>query len=158
MLKISDIILHMDYIITPYSPSDQQPVRKLILDSLAVYGFSFNQDLDGDLDDPQKFYMENGGMFYVLKVGDKVVGTVAVIDKNNALCELKRLYVKKKYQGQGFGSALLGTAITFAKKKGFKKIEFETNKNFVKAHVLYQKNGFITVREDKNSYYMEKEL
>ncbi len=92
-------------------------------------------------------------MFYVLKKDSKVIGTVAVINKGN-IGELKRLYVAPKYQGQGFGSMLFDKALEFCR-KNFAKLEFETNKKFVKAHSLYLKKGCKIVKEDERSYYME---
>ena len=71
---------------------------------------------------------------------------------------MKRWYVDKDFQGKRYGSKLLDKAILFCKENKLNKIEFETNKKFVKAHLLYIKRGFKIVREDDRSYYMEKEL
>lgn len=147
----------MDVQIGPFQSSDTQAVRKVVLDGLKEFDFEYTPEFDYDLDDPKAHYLNKGGMFFVLKVDGKVVGTVAIINRGD-VAELKRLYVEKQYQGQGLGSQLLDTAIQYCQKEGFNKIEFETNKKFTKAHILYEKRGFKTVREDKGSYYMEKEL
>ena len=147
----------MKPVICEYSSSDKQEVKSVILNTLKNFGFDYNPLYDFDLDDPYKHYIKNGGMFYVLKVENKIVGTVAVINKGKT-AELKRLYVDKNYQGKKFGSMLIDKAIQFCKDKGFTKLEFETNKKFTKAYLLYQRRGFKTIREDDRSYYMEKEL
>lgn len=146
----------MDFTITSYSSSDQIAVKEFILDNFKEFGFSYNSKYDFDLDDPS-IYIKNGGTFYTLKSNKKVVGTIAVINKKN-LGELKRMYIDKNYQGQGYGTLLFNKAIEFCKQKGFTKLELETNKKFKKAHIFYKKRGCKIIREDERSYYMEKEL
>ena len=148
----------MNITISRYVSSDQQGVKQVVLDGFKDFGFEYLEEYDSDLEDPKKHYIDKGGMFFVLKDDEKIIGTVAIVNKGNKVAELKRLYVDKEYQGKGFGSKLLDTAIAYCKEKGFTKLEFETNKKFTKAHLLYQKRGFKTIREDKKSYYMEKEL
>ncbi len=145
-------------IISEYTPSDQQGAKQVVLNGLKDFRFEYHDIWDSDLENPKKHYIDRGGMFFVLKVDGKIVGTVAIINKGNNSAELKRLYVNKEYQGKGLGSKLLDAAIAYCKKHGFIKLEFETNKKFTKAHLLYQKRGFKTIKEDKSSYYMEKEL
>lgn len=148
----------MDFTITQYASVDQKAAKQVVLNGFKDFGFEYHEEYDSDLNDPKKFYIDTGGMFFVLKVGDKLIGTVAIIKKTSKIAELKRLYVEKAYQGKGFGSKLLDTATAYCKKNGFTKLEFETNKKFIKAHELYKKRGFVTVKEDDRSYYMEKDL
>ena len=145
----------MNPVICEYSSSDKQDAKSVILNTLKDYGFEYNPIYDYDLEDPYKHYIEKGGMFYVIKVNKKVVGTIAVINKGKT-AELKRLYVDKNYQGKKLGSMLIDKAILFCKNKGFAKLELETNKKFEKSHLLYQRRGFKVVKEDDRSYYMEK--
>ncbi len=147
----------MSKTIRQYNPSDQPSVKSVILNGLKEFGFEYTPEYDFDLEDPEKYYLKKGGMFYILEIDGKVVGTVAVVNRGDT-AELKRLYVNKDYQGKGLGSQLFDTALQFCRDNGFKKVEFETNKKFEKAHLLYRKRGFKTVREDENSYYMEREL
>ena len=147
----------MNPVIYEYSTSDRKDIESVILNTLKDYGFEYNPIYDFDLKDPYKHYIKKGGMFYVLKVNNKVVGTIAIINKGKT-AELKRLYVDKNYQGKKLGSMLIDKAIQFCKDNDFIKLEFETNKKFKKAHLLYQRRGFKTVKEDDRSYYMEKIL
>lgn len=147
----------MNVVISPYSTDDQKMVRKVILDGLAEFGFEYNPKLDFDLEDPKKYYLKNGGIFYVLKNGKKIIGTVAII-KHGKKGELKRMYVEKAYQGKGYGSKLLDAAIQFCLDNQIRELAFETNKKFIKAHILYQKRGFKVIKEDQDSYYMKKTL
>ncbi len=145
----------MNASIVRYSPSNQQSVKKLILEELLKFGFPYNPQYDYDLDDPEKFYIKKGGMFFVLKNDEDLLGTIAVINHGNH-AELKRMYIKEKYQAHGFGAKLLEEAIRFCKKSNLNAIKLETNKKFLNAHKFYLKHGFKIIDEDENSYYMEK--
>lgn len=143
--------------IRQYTASDQKAAQSVVLRGYKDFGFKYTPQYDFDLNDPKKHYIKSGGMFYVLEIDGKIVGTIAVIKKDNT-AELKRWYVDKDFQGKGYGSKLLDKAILFCIENGINKIEFETSKKFTKAHLLYKKRGFKTVREDDRSFYMEKEL
>lgn len=147
----------MNSSIREFVPTDQKATRSVVLRGFKDFGFKYTPQYDFDLDDPKKHYIESGGMFYVLEIDGKIVGTIAVIKKGD-IAELKRWYVDKDFQGKGYGSKLLDKAILFCKENGINKIEFETNKKFTKAHILYKKRGFKIVKEDARSYYMEVEL
>ncbi len=148
----------MKIIVSKYIPPDQKGVKQVVLNGFKDYGFEYQKKWDSDLEDPKKYYIDQGGMFFVLKENSKIIGTVAIIKKGDKVAELKRLYVTKGYQGKGYGSLLLDTAIKYCKNNDYTKLEFETNKKFTKAHLLYQRRGFKTLREDERSYYMEREL
>lgn len=148
----------MKITITPFTTKDATGAKDAVLAGLKDFGFSYNEAYDYDLNDPKKYYLDKGGMFYVMKNDEEIIGTVGVINKGNHSAELKRMYVNKKYQGKGFGKMLLEKAILFCKENNFIKLELETNKLFTVAHTFYQKNGFKIISEDERSYYMEKEL
>lgn len=141
-----------------YTHSDQIEVKDFILSQWEEFGFSYKKEYDYDLDDPQRYYLEKGGMFYILKDQNKIIGTMAIINKGNNIAELKRLYVDNNYRGRKLGSMLVDTSLQWCQEHGFNKVEFETNKKFEKAHLLYVRRGFKIVREDDQSFYMEKYL
>lgn len=143
--------------IRQYTAADQKAARSVVLRGYRNFGFDYTPQYDFDLDNLKKYYIERGGMFYVLEIDDNIVGTIAV-NKKGKIAELRRWYVDKDFQGKGYGSKLLDKAILFCKENELNKIEFETNKKFLKAHLLYKKRGFKIVREDDWSYYMEMEL
>lgn len=147
----------MGAFIRKYTGADQKDARSVVLRGYEDFGFRYISQYDFDLDDINKYYIESGGIFYVLEIDDKIVGTIAVIKKGST-AELKRWYVDKIFQGKGYGSKLLDKAMLFCKINRINKIEFETNKKFLKAHSLYKKRGFKVVSEDDRSFYMEKEL
>lgn len=141
-----------------FTPKFQKPTKDFILNTWKEFGFTYESEEDFDLDDIQKHYIDNRGIFYILRVGDKVMGTIGVIARPENVVELTRLYVDKSQQGKGFGSQLVEKVIEFSKNKGFNKIELNTNKIFQKAHYLYQNKGFKITKEDNQDYWMEKLL
>lgn len=141
-----------------FSITDQKLVKDFILKEWKEFGFTYHTEYDSDLDNIDSFYPKKGGAFFLLKYKGVIIGTIGVINKKKDIAELKRLYVNKKYRGLGLGSLLVDTALAFCKKHGFKKVEFETNKKFKIAHLLYQKKGFRLVKKDALSFYMEKKF
>lgn len=146
----------MNPMIFEYSPKFQKETKEFILNVWKEFGFSYHQQWDFDLDDFYEFYIKNGGMFYILLLNEKIIGTMGIIKLENNIAELKRFYIDIKHRRKGFGSMLVTKALEFCREKKFSKIEFETNKKFVAAHALYLKRGFKIVREDYRSFYMEK--
>lgn len=147
----------MNVFIREFVPTDQKGARSVVLRGFKDFGFEYTPQYDFDLDDLKKHYIESGGMLYILEIDGKIEGTIAVIKKCNT-AELKRWYVDKDFQGKGYGSKLLDRAILFCKENGINRIEFEINKKFLKAYLLYKRRGFKVIREDNRSFYMEKEL
>lgn len=147
----------MQPVISEYTSSDKEGVKHIVLKGKKEFGFEYDPRLDSDLEDINKHYIEQGGMFYVLKVDNRIIGTVAVEAKDK-YAELKRLYVAKEYQGKKCGSFLLDSAIQFCKASGFSKLELDSNVKFQKAHLLYRRRGFRLIKEVEGSYLMEKDL
>lgn len=148
----------MSPIIEQFTPRYQEATRDFILNTWKEFGFIYVPEEDDDLDNIQKYYIDNHGMFYILRDGDNVIGTIGVIARPENVVELTRLYVDKPQQGKGFGSQLVDQVIEFSRNNGFSKIELNTNKIFQKAHSLYQHKGFKITKEDSQDFWMEKLL
>ncbi len=106
-----------------YTPKDKEGVKRVVLGGLKEFGFEYHKEFDSDLDDPHKYYIDGGGIFYVLKLDGDMIGTVAVI-KNGKIGTLKRLYVNKSYHGNRYGSMLLDKAMEFCRNNGITEMEF----------------------------------
>ncbi len=139
-----------------YTPDKREKVKDFILHTWKEFGFVYMPEFDQDLDDPEKFYIQPGGMFYILREGDIIIGTIGIINKGESYIELKRFYVHIEHRGKGYGTRLLEKALEFCRQHGKNKIEFETGKAFTQGHAFYIHKGFKIVNEDKESYYMEK--
>ena len=102
-------------------------------------------------EDKQKF------ITVLCEIEKKIVGYVTV---EESMWELSRhagelgIAVLPQFRRVGVGSALLGSALTVASDKGFKKVNlsvFDTNKN---AMNLYKRFGFKKVGKKKKQFYL----
>lgn len=95
-----------------------------------------------------------------------ILGCGALVYKNNdgVYGELKRIYVKSKYRGQGFSKVIMQALIAHAKKTQLPMIRLEAGIRQPEALSLYKKLGFKERKEygsyqyDPLSIYMELTL
>src|SRR5215216_8137108 len=81
-------------------------------DSIAYY--ESLRELE-DMDDIQKNYFENGGIFLAMYDDDEMICTGAIrrIDENT--CELKRLWLLQDYHKRGLGFRMLNELLIIAR-------------------------------------------
>ncbi len=96
--------------------------------------------------------------FWVAKIEDKIIGTIAISEGEDGSVELKRLYTDPEARGIGTAKALLDTIIDFVKENNFKKICLETYERFGRAVNFYNKNGFIETQRIDEKIFFEKEI
>lgn len=82
---------------------------------------------------------------------NRMIGTVAIAELDSTSCELKSLYLSKKYYGMGYGKKLLLYAIEKAKSYGYKKIYLDSLSTSTKAIALYRRVGFIDTEKYNSS-------
>lgn len=118
-----------------------------------------------DLDGRHSYYreiLEHFLAFWCMFDGESVIGTVAVRELRENCCELKSLYLLKKYHGKRLGRALIETAIRFAGQSGYQKMYLDSMSHNTNAIALYRKTGFTdTARYNDNRYsdvFMVREL
>ena len=99
-----------------------------------------------------KDIVDNGGMIFFVLVGEKVVGTGALIKVNESTFELVKMAVDEAYQGMGLGRLLLQSCVDFAKQNKVDTIILETNSQLKSAVKLYEKFGFQPVNGLKSPY------
>ncbi|MCU0324989.1 MAG: GNAT family N-acetyltransferase, partial [Spirosomaceae bacterium] len=97
------------------------------------------------LDDPEGYILNNGGMIFFAKYGNEIVGTCALIKTDVTSYELAKMAVSPKYQGIGAGRKLGQTAIEAAKKLGATYLYLESNQKLTPALTLYKSLGFVEV-------------
>ncbi len=139
----------------------QQVVDTFFEKCFSAVGIPYSpKDRHADVADVQRYYMQNG-CFWCLFENDVLIGTIAIrlIDSNNKIVELKRMFVMPEYQGKGYGRLLLEHAISYAKKCQYNKICLDTRKQFSAAQHLYRSCGFSETEKyndnDKAELYFE---
>ena len=129
-----------------YKKGDETEIFKLVATVLKEYGLETNTcSTDADLVDIEKSYVENGGIFKILKDGNKIIGSYGLYKTDTQSCELRKMYLYSVYRGRGLGRKMLQDAFIQAKELGFKTILLETNSVLVEAKHLYLKYGFVEI-------------
>lgn len=130
--------------ISDFTNDMQQQVICFFKKCFSALGWGY--DPEGRHADTAKIeeYYLNGGCFRCLFDNEILVGTVAlrIIDEENKVFELKRMFVLPEYQRKGCGSLLLTSAISCAKEHGGTSIRLDTRRELTAARNLYIKNGF----------------
>lgn len=73
---------------------------------------------------------------------NKAAGCVGLQRSGDQACEIKRLYVRDPWRGQGLGRHLTELCLTEARKTGYQKIVLETVEFLTQARALYRSMGF----------------
>ena len=87
-------------------------------------------------------YAPPAGAIFLAREQDELVGCVALRPVNQQQAELKRLYVKPAWQGQGVGKQLFESAMSRARSTGYESIVLDTLESMRTAQGLYQAYGF----------------
>ena len=114
-----------------------------------------------DIDNYESHYVKQRGLFLVITDRDEVIGTGAIRRIDDSICELKRLWLLEKYQGEGIGYRVLQELIKFSQENGYKKIRLETDNEQERAIRFYQRVGFQNIEKYNNrnsDNYMEMEI
>ena len=144
-------------IIKTFLKSQTDEVKDLVLSVLNEQGFEYDPNKDLDLDDIDRYYLQSGGVFYVALVDGKIIGTSAVRRIDDERCEIKRIYVRKKFRGRGFGKDLFLKSLEFAR-RNYSAVVLKTDVKLTDAIGLYLKNGFSVVKEEDGVVYFSKNM
>jgi len=99
-----------------------------------------------DMEDIQKNYFENGGVFLVTTENDQIIGTGAIRKLDDDMCELKRLWLLTEYHGRGLGYRMMQELLTIARERGYKRMRLETDAVAQRRAVeFYKRIGFYEI-------------
>ncbi len=121
------------------------------------------QSFEEELTNPLKKYGAPKGSLLLALWNGREVGTVALQEIEQGVCEMKRLYVQAEYRKFGIGEQLVDAILKDAKDLGYQKMKLDTLERLKPAIGLYLKYGFvITTAYYENPLpevvYMEREL
>lgn len=135
--------------IIPFTSNYQREFKQLNMEWLEHYGLVESHDLE-ILDDPQGTVIGGGGKIYLVKIGDKIVGTAGLWKEDEESYELIKMAVDPLYRGRGISRLLMDHCLMEAKKLNAKKVFLYSNSQLTTALKLYEKYGFKFI-EPKNS-------
>ena len=99
-----------------------------------------------DMDDLQKTYFDDDGIFLVITYDDQIIGTGAIHKIDNGICELKRVWLLFEYHGRGLGYRMMQELFTFAHEKDYQRMRLETDRDHQnRAFDFYKRLGFYEI-------------
>ena len=103
------------------------------------------------------------GRLYILFSDGKTAGCIAMKKIDAQSCEMKRLYVRPEFRGNGFGRILAEKVIGEARGEGYKSMLLDTLPFLRSAVKLYESLGFYEIEQYNDSpmqsaIYMKLEL
>lgn len=148
--------------IRPFTPTDQQAARRLILEGLGEHFGFIDETRNPDLDDIWTSYVAAEQLFVVVHSADELVGTGALCVEDDAadqrIGRIKRVSVESRYRQQGIGRAIVMHLIEAARQRGWTRLLVETNHDWFDAIGLYQRCGFVPYDRDEESVHLALEL
>jgi putative acetyltransferase len=108
--------------------------------------------------------LREGVAFFVVRSGDGVAGCGGVQIVGSEYGEIKRMYVRPAYRGQGLGRRMLDHLAAHTRAQGLDRLRLETGIHQREAIRLYEGYGFRRIppfgpyREDPLSRCYEKSL
>jgi putative acetyltransferase len=99
-----------------------------------------------DMDDIQRSYFDNDGIFLVMTDEEQIIGTGAIRKIDAETCELKRLWLLFEYHGKGLGYRMTQELFKFARQRGFQRIRLETDRDYQNRAIdFYKRLGFYEI-------------
>lgn len=105
---------------------------------------------DSDILNISKHYMDDGNFWCLVNDKKDICGTIA-LRKLQDCYEIRRFFVKKKYQRCGYGEKLLNIVINYAIDNNYKLLKAATMANGYTAQHIFLVNGFSRTERYNNS-------
>lgn len=151
----------MTRIIHATTKAHYQSARELFRAYAESLGFDLEfQGFSRELAELPGNYKAPAGCILLAAADDGVAGCVALRPLENKICEMKRLFVKPRYQGRGIGRLLAVSVIEAARKKDYRRMRLDTIESMRAAQHLYLSLGFKAIEAYcynplENPSYME---
>lgn len=126
------------------SNEEVKQARQLFEEYAAWLGFNLCfQNFDKELAELPGEYAAPSGRLFLAGENDQVAGCVALRRIGDGIGEMKRLYVRPEFRGQGLGRTLTETLLREARKIGYRRIRLDTLPGKMdRAIAMYRSLGF----------------
>jgi ribosomal protein S18 acetylase RimI-like enzyme len=114
-------------IVQTQSVEDIKAARELFEEYAAWLGLNLCfQNFEKELAELPGAYAPPTGRLFLAFDADQICGCVALRDLGGGTCEIKRLYVRPNFRGQGLGRELTQTVIDTAREIGYERMRLDT--------------------------------
>lgn len=147
------------------SDEEVQKARELFEEYAAWLGLNLCfQNFDRELAELPGEYVPPSGRLFLATENDQTAGCVALRKIGDSICEMKRLYVRPEFRGQGLGRTFAETVIEAAQEIGYHHMRLDTLPGKMdQAIAMYRSLGFKNIEPYYNNpvagaAFMELEL
>ena len=144
--------------IRAYRPADREQVAALLARinrELAPENLrqAFEQYITGPLADELErlqdvFAAAKRNGFWVVTLGDEIIGTFGIESRGRDTTELRRMYLDRRHRGRGLAQRMLECAEARAREFGFATMILSTAEIQRAALKFYRKNGYRPVKTE----------
>jgi GNAT superfamily N-acetyltransferase len=129
----------------PLNNTHCQDIINIILPIQQIeFGVPITLEDQPDLLDIEGNYINDGGGFWGTFDGDKLVGSIALINAGEGVGAIRKMFVLKEYRGKEFGIAqqLLDMLLQYCREHNIPRVCLGTVGQLQAAQRFYEKNGF----------------
>jgi putative acetyltransferase len=131
----------MDIQIINYEDRYAGDFKRLNMEWLDKYHLAETHDLMV-LDDPRGTIIDRGGVIFLVKAGDKIIGSAGLMKEHEGVYELAKMAVADGWKGKGIGKMLIEKCLQTARAWNAHKVTLYSNSQLTTAIAMYQKYGF----------------
>lgn len=130
-------------IIPATRPSEVAQAKALVAEYVEGLGLDLSfQDIEAELHGFPGEYAPPEGRLLLAMSGEEAAGCVGLRPLEPGVCEMKRLYVRPGYRGQGVGAQLARAVIREARELGYAAMRLDTLASMTAAVGVYRELGF----------------
>ncbi|MCX6907481.1 MAG: GNAT family N-acetyltransferase [Verrucomicrobia bacterium] len=134
---------HLDIIKPAAAAEDVRAARQLFEEYAAELGVDLRfQGFAHELETLPGAYTPPRGALLLARAAEGAAGCVAMRPKGDDVCEMKRLFVRPAFRGQGLALALVAEIIAAAETAGYRAMVLDTLDGMKPAIALYKSFGF----------------